>query len=491
MSDKVPFGKSRSAWDESDNGLTIERLPEYVGRAIVMNTLAFFLTILTLSVVGCGGDRQYPSLDPRTAEATLLLLGASDISRDGRSLCFAADQNDQGMIGLWTSDSGRFRWKNVDCGHLFGIQFIHDQRSRRALLCGQVVDYESADASGRVYRNLGIVDLNTLRVLYQYRVPSGPGSWCFVSPDVVMMPCYQDQRKHEGAIRVVAWRMEGQELKEIDEIHLPGREFRGCAIRHVSDAIILLHVWFPQAAQEAGDGEGGPATSREKASGPSEIIVYDLSKHEVLARTPTSVSAWTPGNTVEVAAQGKRVCLLGSNVIELRSLPSLSLLKTVATENSPYHGAVSSDGRYVAFGLSRLELWDTATGEVHLLDKMDEDLIRSPTFRLRWDVAPQDAVWPRIYAQDQYCLARLQFVEDRHELATLTHGGVFSTWDVSRRERLQRVRITDVEYLGGIKEAGGEKGTEKAPVKAGKGGGEISDTMKEPGSPRKVRLGAF
>jgi hypothetical protein len=39
--------------------------------------------------------------------------------------------------------------------------------------------------------------------------------------------------------------------------------------------------------------------------------------------------------------------------------------------------------------------------------------------------------------------------EDRHELATLTHGGVFSIWDVSKRERLQRVRIADVEYLGG------------------------------------------
>lgn len=39
--------------------------------------------------------------------------------------------------------------------------------------------------------------------------------------------------------------------------------------------------------------------------------------------------------------------------------------------------------------------------------------------------------------------------EDRYELVTLTHGGVFSIWDVSKRERLRRVRIADVEYLGG------------------------------------------
>jgi len=257
------------------------------------------------------------------------------------------------------------------------------------------------------------------------------------------MPCWRDPERQEGCHRLVMWRMEGASLKEIGVIDVGGVDYEVMALTPVTGSLVLMQLRFARARDDGDKCNSANDTSGDWQRGPFECILYDVGPRRIVAR------AAAPGSfSLPVAADGGRyVALLGRDAIELRSLPSLAVVKQNRHNGYPSRGAVSSDGRYVAFGLEQLELWDTDSNRIHILDEMDSKTILSDTFRHRDDPVGDDA-FGTFAAIDQRCLGSLRFAGEGPLLAAVSHDGVFSLWDVSKCKCLRRDRMATVEYLG-------------------------------------------
>jgi len=396
----------------------------------------FLAAIVACLYPGC--HRGEHGLDPRTRPATLLCRGWNVVSPDGASIYFVSDRGDERMIGSWEGTEKRFRWKSIGVVHPFGIQLLPDSR---VLVIGIQKRVWEASAP-QDWRELWFVDVDTLDMQKRLKAVDGPAVFRFTTPDTVVMPCWEEPEKEPRSVRLALWRVEGASLREIDAIPVSRRDYRVTTISQLARSTILVHLVFCNVAEQPMEQHVGNATRGREKQWEGELVLYDLSTRRIAGRAPT------PDGYVVVADGGRYGALLGQGGIELRALPSLALLKKSGPRDYQYYeGAVSSDGRYVAFGLERLELWDTDANKVELLDEMDSKVILSDTFRHRDDPVGDD-VFGRVAAQDQHCLACLRFIGESHRLAAVSHGGIFSLWDVSKRNRLRRDRMATVEYVG-------------------------------------------
>jgi hypothetical protein len=180
--------------------------------------------------------------------------------------------------------------------------------------------------------------------------------------------------------------------------------------------------------------------------------VVDISSGRILRHIHTAalVGNSLVGSSVCVSAGGTRAFLRSRDLIEVRELPTLALsaeLKITDDRSPPVTIAISHDGRYVAFGIDQVELWDTVTGKVRTLHVLNSRIARSKGHLLRDPRDEPSDVTLEYFARLQYCLMDMAFIGDRPEFATMTHDGEFAVWDAVKGVCVRRDRVAKVMYL--------------------------------------------
>jgi hypothetical protein len=407
------------------------------------------------------------SVDRDVQAATVLFLyGRGQIvSADAGELWYACTARDMKSIGAanavvlgrWDSRSHRFGWRNTGAVAGTGVNF--DVSAERNSVCLCTVQSLVESAGVRYSRKLVFVNRDTLTIESEIPVPPGPVSVQFLGPDAVLLCCRRDAAELDGPERAAIWQLEPRgswpptAVKEVGEIRFPSREIRIARSALLTNQRLLLHLWFPDASTSTDSQQRSDGNPRREEKGTSEIAVYDLSANRFLEHEATSISAApyaAVGTSMAVSNNGAYVALLGHNHIEVRSVPSLAMMRmlSLAKEGDYWNIAISDDGQHVAFGIDRLEIWDTRTGIVELLDKMNSELLSSKRFRCRECYANRDDVGGRYFAAMQLCIANLRFLAEADRLAVLTHDGHFAIWDVVKKSRVEATRIADVDYLG-------------------------------------------
>ncbi len=376
--------------------------------------------------------------------ATTILRGMGRITRDGGNVVFASWHAGDGWLGRWgpagmgahagenpeteSNALGLFEWRATG----LGCAVIRELRG-----AGRIALMSHQDEGGgvRSFRRLAIFDPRTLENFEEFVLPKGPDDFCFVPPDTLVTPLWAPSG---GATRLVVWRVAGNVLRQQHDVLLPGEgEHVFSRVCHAGGTVVLFLATplQPESADKAspvGIALGGAPPAKPE----TEIVAYDLAKRSVISRSRTSPGGMPLEDPIEASEGGKYAVVVGRDAIELRSLPSLRLLRRLELGAYVTCGAVSDDGRYVAFGGTSLKLWDTTVEKAQTLDALSERIITSPRFDSRdWD------------AWLQYCPACVQFVGPHQQLAVATHDGKFSLWDPATRRCIARDQIADVFHL--------------------------------------------
>jgi len=442
----------------------------------------WFMALCVLSILGTSvaflASRWRQPVSP-ISSPTWALLGTSCMSPDSHKVVFAGVRHDGISCGVgasWNSSTGIFVWDKADWGNIGLLELVQmgfvpgrnhawilQQRGRSGN------GGEGSKEASNTRRMLTIINADNLTSVNQFDLPDGPAVGCFVNPDIIVVPCAVVAGSSEQDGNLTVWQIGTRELKKVGEIHLPeGMSVGG--IRHAANDVVLFPACFlygeslhcsgsfnvsqPPTVERVVDGARSqvsdpPAPRLTTDANPSpamEIVACDISARRILSRQPTAALGWW--DCVRIGKDGKYAAVLGRKTIELRSVPSLTLLKRAEVDFGDFGcGAISADGRYVAFGYKRLEIWDTVSGEIRLLDKLNEDTVDSSGFRV---VDPEKRHWglQQAAAVHQRCLASLEFIGDHDELAGVTHDGVFYLWDVSAGKQVRRSRMIEVEYIG-------------------------------------------
>ena len=233
------------------------------------------------------------------------------------------------------------------------------------------MSHQDEGGAGRTFRRLVIFDPSTLEDLEEFVLPKGPDDFCFVPPDTLVTPLWAPSG---GATRLVVWRIAENALHQQYDVVLPGEgEHLFSKVSHAGGTVVLFLATPFQAAKVDPAHPlvlGFSPGSAAPAEVPTEIVAYDLAKRSVISRSRTSPAGlWEP---IQVSAGGKYAIVVGTGAVELRSLPSLRLLRTLKSGVYVTSGAVSDNGRYVAFGGASLKLWDTTVEKAETLDTLSE-----------------------------------------------------------------------------------------------------------------------
>jgi len=388
-----------------------------------------FLTVPVVVLAGCG--EQLHSTDPSGETERLPgdTLWMATVIGDGAAVAFTGMH---GTIGLLDLDSGELKCRSTGIENTWDLQCIPE--SDRFSLAHGKWDASVPDGDNWCDRELAIVCPLTLSIEKRIRAPNGRRVGCWINRDTVMLSCCEKPADSGSTSHLTLCRVEGTELREVRTFRDLDDECVVSDVRRVSDHIVLLHLRV---------SNGGSETE----SLASELATLDVSNGRILHRVRTAIAADGGGRTRVARGGGYAIAGYSKDGIELRELPSLELSKKLVVDgesHSTAEMAVSKDGNYVAFGWSRLEVWDTRTGKIHLVDKLNEDIVNSDSFRVKGPQFPLTVA----FAQQQYCLSRLEFVGDGHQLLAVTHDGYVALWDVSTRKCLLRKRVLEVEHLG-------------------------------------------
>jgi WD40 repeat protein len=396
------------------------------------NGPSFVRVLLVVAICLCiGGCHRNAPQKISTANVTAALLGDGYISRDAERIVFASFS--KGTVLCWKPA--------IQSLYVFEPSLHWAQGICEIPGTGDMA--VCSVESGK--RRLFVWDPNKRQSVRQVFLPNGPAVFCFTSCDTVVSACPRNENIPNGACRIIVWRLDGNFARKWKEIELSWGEYQVYSIKYISGNVVFLRV-VPLAR----DGEehsseddlfscGMP--SRDSAM---EMVVCDIAAGRVLCHMPIQPARRLC--RVCVADGGQYAALFTPGTIELRSLPTLELRTCKTREKDvPLVGAVSQDGRYVAFGTSQLEVWDTTTGGISLIDRLNDSIVNSPTFATRDAEKYPDAI---VAAQYQYCLACVRFVEQGQQIALVTHDGIFAIWNVAKGECCRRERIGEVEYSG-------------------------------------------
>ena len=175
----------------------------------------------------------------------------------------------------------------------------------------------------------------------------------------------------------------------------------------------------------------------------NKLAVFDIDSRSIVHESVTQLdpkSIWVSASSYE----SRFAAIAGAGRIQLWSIPGLECRGDISFK--PPHDvgvcAVSADGRYVAFGLQRLEVWDTQTDEIHLIDKLSEDVFESKQSLSETSDWGED-----MFTSRMYCLASVGFFKDSSQGFAVTRDGQALTFDAAMNKVLRRRTISVVPRL--------------------------------------------
>lgn len=367
------------------------------------------------------------------ANTRRLLFAWAHISEDGRSVAFVSDR---GEIGRWDATSRASDWRSVISPQQIGGVFpalVKDRLFALAWIREGNKPYGSVRE-----RQMLCVDVFDLKIAQRWGVPMGPMVLCQFSSNVFGLACYKEPSSNHPC-ELSLFRLSGDTIRPFQKVRHSAGPYDTIGACRVRDDLGLLHVRMSPR---------GPKPAKEDY----EACVVDINSGRILERIHTAALAGNPlvGSSICVSAGGTLAFLRSRDLIEVRELPSLALsaeLKITEHRSPPVTIAVSHDGRYVAFGIDQVEVWDTVTGKVRTLHELNSRVARSKGRLLRGSGDEPSDLTLEYLARLQYCLMGMAFIGDRPEFATITHDGEFALWDAVKGVCVRRDRVAKVMYL--------------------------------------------
>jgi len=379
-------------------------------------------TVLAITVILlCVGCVQTESHSGELTE--VMPRGSVRITSDGHTV-LAVGQF--GTILQWDVASERLIRRKTSIEQIWNVLSLPG--TQRVLL--RVYHYQPGHkgAEPREWHELRWWDLCTSSSEGCIVVPAGPPVGCWVNPTTVALSCYEDFDSLRRSSVIILFRLDGARATNLYTFRHPLGNYCAAGVLRIDNRTVLIHLRL-HSKDQVPDCDS------------SELIVLDVASKRLLARVRTEIDAEGMWQTA-VADGGLYCAVRGRGRIEVRSLPDLSLVKSVdlGGTNHVIAGnsiAISPNARYLALGTERLELVEIASGKIHLLDKMNEYLVNS---QLRLAPEPFGELGEAL-VRAGYCVATLRFVGDGGQLAAITHDGVFTLWDCSTRTCLRRAHI--------------------------------------------------
>jgi hypothetical protein len=406
-----------------------------------------FVSVLVLLFSGCSDQHE-----EKGKLSGALVRGHVLITPDARTVLAAGNF---GALLRWDASSGELAWQDTGIEQIRGAFALPE--SDRVLL--RVYRHDWQGETSRSWHELRFWSPRTFAIGDPVEVSEGGGIGCWLNPTTVALDCYEDSYKDPLAVRsrvLVFFRLAGNAAERVHTFQHPLGKCSVHDVCRISDRTVLIYLRLVSDNEDTDPGGSDLVDSEymlglsryRDNKGTSELLVYDVDSECILNKVQTEITAEGMWRTA-VADGGQYCTVRGRKGDELRRLPSLELVRRLQPSRDtigagPGAGlAVSRDGRYLALGDARLELVEVASGKVHLLDRMNEEIVNS-----KQDLTPEGYPLSEGFARMQYCVAALRFVGDGSQLAAVTHDGVFTLWDCSTRTCLRRTRIAEVEYLG-------------------------------------------
>ncbi len=400
------------------------------GAMLLLTCGAMLLCLLLRSEPLAPADGWSDALASRN---TRLLLGWGQIVRKGDAAFFMSNE---GEVGAWDAETRRLVSRDAPIKLTCGGRIISTPRAEQILI----------STYGLEPRLLLFVNVRTLEVERRIRAPfDGPCGDCFINPKLLALSGWRDadngrlDREHQ----LTFFHIDEDRLTAAATFRHPGGSYRIKDVRRVTDeqALVLCCVTAPERQTQKETGE---------------MCLVDAMSARILHRVATRATGeerWTS----RVSRGGGYVVSCQDSLIELRELPTLAIVRQLSVRDPhspPVLAAISHDGRYVAFGVDQVELWDTTTGQLRTLDSLNSRVARHDKPFLPFLPGAQHANYMAEYfVRYQYCVTDIAFIEDRYEFDVLTHDGVFAAWDASKGKCLRRDQIAKVVYLAAVPDA--------------------------------------
>jgi hypothetical protein len=388
---------------------------------IKQKTIILFILLSIFFILSCNSNLNNAH--------TSFFLGNSILTDDGYVVFCTLDGN-IGIMNLLIN-TPLFTHK-IDCYNIVGLYKVPD--TNKLLLVSNKSNPRKS-VEGIYYRELLMVDMNTISVENRYKVSPGPGCiFCCVTPTLYAQISFNDANMPSGSAHLSIFRMENNEFREISDYSPNPPESSISDVRRIDDHTLLLHAGYRDET----------SISLEKSV--NELIVYNIATNSIIAKSSTKVDALSNPFGLSVSSNGKYAVVHSLHRMELRQIPSQNVIKETPTDIPTYLATVSNDGRYVAFGDSRLAVWDTTTNQIAVLDKLKSNYVDSKDISLPKDI--QNSPLTTLEAYRQLCLASIVYNDQKNELYVVTHDGIFTIWDLPKHKLLMRSEVSKVSYIG-------------------------------------------
>ena len=171
----------------------------------------------------------------------------------------------------------------------------------------------------------------------------------------------------------------------------------------------------------------------------NELMYYDLETHQVVQVASLSIMA-DGYCRLEETGDAKHVYVFSEHHCEIFSVPALKKVQNVnLSKPLPLSSCltVSSDLRYLAYGLSEVSIIDLQNNEEFVIDALHGDQFNVGWMYLGKDVEP---------SMEYYRMRELKFVEESHQLAAISQRGEYYQWNVDQRKLKQYKQLDIADY---------------------------------------------
>ncbi|MEA1950816.1 MAG: hypothetical protein U9N87_05495, partial [Planctomycetota bacterium] len=320
------------------------------------------------SVTGCKESHDSSQhYDAEVLAKTDLLLGNVRILSDMHRVAMISPY---GKTGIWDTKSGRFEWRKSGLENPWLLDVVPEED--KCIVKSDVSNSQNRHQEGCIDRmQVSILGAETMETIQSFQMPLGPhvGCWCAENTYAIETWNQEENQKDEGRCSFGIWHAEDGRLT--DTLRFPEK---GCSVAtacRLDSSHIVLHLKVGTSSSEAASDNST-----------SEIVVWNFENGKICNRASTEITTNGIGRLSITQGEKLRAILTSSTHIEVRELPSLRVVKRreIPKDSSLELAIVSGDRRYVAFGFSRVEVWDLETDKISLLGSLSEDTINSPDF---------------------------------------------------------------------------------------------------------------
>jgi hypothetical protein len=407
----------------------------YTQTSVVL-TRASLLLFFLCPTVGCGniGNAQQEHDAP--------IVSAVSTSRRIVMADFA------GRVGVWDSRSGALDWRErLLPGETAWLSRLDDGRS---LALATVSDATAGEESALLVKILNAADLTDRG---QRRIAGAPPA-LIIEPNLFVVRKSFHRGKDDIRFYIELWDTSAKTAPIIERIEDSDPNVSLLELCVIDREHVLL-----QRDSFAPDADGGFQSQMQPtgefsskrtsaAVDASELAILHIPSRKILRKCNTKLSL-EEGCIAEASPGGRFTIVCTAGLIQLFTVPECKCRASLDVKSPLSIGAaaVSDNGRYVAFGLDQLHIWDTETGELRLVDSLNKDVLDADEPLVESGDVVED--W---FMSGFFCLASVGFFEDTSEGFAVTRDGKAIVFDAGAAKVLRRRTVTVVPQLEHIRE---------------------------------------